>query len=229
LYFFFFLWSCTLSHGKSSNFRQYFSDSSIGSFYCIILLGTLFLSSCYNQPLPLDTPLSKPWSENVTTFAEALNVSLSPSYSGPLPSVIHPVDRCWCDLSAGNFFEPFNVTHWEVSSVYKLKDRLERQQMAGSNSTENSRTGQNDTTVSDDMPQTLPPSTPTDQPRSSYSLLKAANVWSLFKSRHTEQVPSSPETTSISEAESNVQSRSVFDLRPYGIGLLVDFGFSGNP
>ncbi|THU90749.1 hypothetical protein K435DRAFT_830088 [Dendrothele bispora CBS 962.96] len=199
-------------------------------FYCIILLGTLFLSSCYWQPFPLDTPLSKPWSENITTFAEALNATLSPSYSGPIPSVIHLVDRCWCDVSTGSFFEPFNVTHWELSSVYKLKDRLERQQPAGSiNSSDNLLVAQNHTKISGDMPQTMPPSLPTDWPKSSYNILKAANIWSLFKPRQHEDVPSSLETNSAPEDGSNVPSRTEFDLRPYGVGLMVDFGLSGNP
>ncbi|KAJ3576266.1 hypothetical protein NP233_g516 [Leucocoprinus birnbaumii] len=97
-------------------------------FYCIILLTTLFISSCYWQPFPTDTPLSTPWSENISTFADAINATLSPNL--PHPSVIRAADRCWCDLTSGAFFEPFNVSHWEHLSVQRLKDSLEKRQKA---------------------------------------------------------------------------------------------------
>jgi len=99
-------------------------------FYCIILLTTLFISSCYWQPFPLDTPLSTPWSENISTFADALNATLSPKDPLPHPIVIRAADRCWCDLTSGAFFEPFNVSHWEYLSVQRLKDSLEKRQKA---------------------------------------------------------------------------------------------------
>ncbi|KAL0950602.1 hypothetical protein HGRIS_007394 [Hohenbuehelia grisea] len=95
-------------------------------FYCIILLSTLFISSCYWQPFPLDSSLSVPWSENITTFSEALNATISLDYQKPLPSVLRAVDRCWCDFSTNGLFEPYNVSHWERVSVEKLKAELER-------------------------------------------------------------------------------------------------------
>ena len=104
-------------------------------FYCIVLLSTLFISSCYWQPFPLDTQLSVPWADNITTFAEALTSALPSNYTQPLPVVIRPVDRCWCDLSSGGLFKPFNVSHWEHQSVMKLKAELIGQQAALLNST----------------------------------------------------------------------------------------------
>lgn len=109
---------------------------SFHSFYCIVLLATLFVSSCYWQPFPLDTPLSAPWAENITTFAEALNSTLSSNYTGPIPPVIRAVDRCWCDIARGGFFVPFNVSEWERASVLRLKDKLESQQAASLSSQE---------------------------------------------------------------------------------------------
>ncbi|KAF9478725.1 hypothetical protein BDN70DRAFT_835600 [Pholiota conissans] len=97
-------------------------------FYCIVLLTTLFISSCYWQPFPIDSPLTVPWADNITTFAQALNATISPTYSRPLPTVMRVVDRCWCDFSVGSFFEPFNVSHWENISITRLSHDLERQQ-----------------------------------------------------------------------------------------------------
>lgn len=106
-----------------------FAQHKSCSFYCIVLLTALFVSSCYWQPLSLDTPLAVPWSENITTFSEALNATISSSYTKPLPSTLRAVDRCWCDLQGG-LFEPFNVTRWEHASVKRLKDDLEKKQRA---------------------------------------------------------------------------------------------------
>lgn len=97
------------------------------SFYCIVLLTTLFVSSCYWQPFPIDNPLITPWSESITTFAEAINASLPSNYTTPLPTAMRAVDRCWCDFSGG-FFEPFNISHWEFLSVQKVSQELQRQQ-----------------------------------------------------------------------------------------------------
>ncbi|KAI0809214.1 hypothetical protein BC629DRAFT_1483287 [Irpex lacteus] len=95
-------------------------------FYCIILLTALFMASCYWPPVPIDTPLDRPWSDNITTFAEAL-ISRMPNLPlEMIPSTIQIADRCWCDFSEG-FFEPFNTTQWEVNSVEGLKRQLERQ------------------------------------------------------------------------------------------------------
>ncbi|TRM65644.1 hypothetical protein BD626DRAFT_485428 [Schizophyllum amplum] len=93
-------------------------------FYCIILISTIFVSSCYWQPLPIDSPLSTPWSDEITTFAQALRASLGANYTDPLPAYIRPLDRCWCDLSNG-FLQPFNVSRWERDSVLRLSNELE--------------------------------------------------------------------------------------------------------
>jgi hypothetical protein len=98
------------------------------SIYCVVLLSTLFVSSCYWQPFPTDSPLTVPWSENITTFSEALNSTSMPNYSYALPTVIRAVDRCWCDFSMGSFWEPFNVSQWEYLTVQRVRRDLERQQ-----------------------------------------------------------------------------------------------------
>ncbi|KAH7930576.1 hypothetical protein BV22DRAFT_1078788 [Leucogyrophana mollusca] len=97
-------------------------------FYCVILLAALFLSSCYWQPFPLDTPLSVPWAANITTFSDALNATIPPDSDlhQVKPSVIRVVDRCWCDFASG-VFHPFDVRKWEETSVQRLRAEMEKQ------------------------------------------------------------------------------------------------------
>ncbi|KAI5897528.1 uncharacterized protein SCHCODRAFT_02609550 [Schizophyllum commune H4-8] len=94
-------------------------------FYCIILISTIFLSSCYWQPLPIDSPLTVPWSAEITTFRDALRAALGDDYDPALqiPQYIRPLDRCWCDLTDG-MLEPFNVSQWERDSVMALRYEL---------------------------------------------------------------------------------------------------------
>ena len=99
------------------------------SFYCIMLLTAMFMASCYWPPVSLDTPLSRPWSDNITTFGEALISRIPELPSDLIPVSIPIVDRCWCDLSTG-FFEPFNSTRWEWNSIEKLRVDLAQQVLA---------------------------------------------------------------------------------------------------
>ncbi|KAI0932690.1 hypothetical protein AcW1_000261 [Taiwanofungus camphoratus] len=86
----------------------------------------MFMSFCYWPPVPLESALAVPWSENVTTFADAL-LSVLPDLPGELkPADIPIVDRCWCEITTKGLFEPFNVTRWEVNSVLRLKEDLEK-------------------------------------------------------------------------------------------------------
>ncbi|TBU34843.1 hypothetical protein BD311DRAFT_793190 [Dichomitus squalens] len=94
-------------------------------FYCMVLLTAMFMSTCYWPPVPIETPLVQPWSENVTTFADALHLMMPNLPEERMPSTIPVADRCWCDFSNG-FFAPFNATKWDELSVVRLKDSLEK-------------------------------------------------------------------------------------------------------
>ncbi|KZT06243.1 uncharacterized protein LAESUDRAFT_726064 [Laetiporus sulphureus 93-53] len=96
-------------------------------FYCIVLLSAMFVSSCYWPPVPLETALTMPWSENITTYGDALLSLLPDLPEDMMPTDVPMLDRCWCDLSSTKLFEPFNVTQWELNSVEKLKDELEHE------------------------------------------------------------------------------------------------------
>lgn len=212
---------------------------TLSSFYCIVLLTTLFVSSCYWQPFPIDSPLTTPWSDNITTFSEALNSTLMPHHSYALPAVIRAVDRCWCDFSMNSFWEPFNISQWEYLTVQRVRRELERKQkdvdavLAGNIT-------QTPLSVNDSM------SVPLNQtllPQSN-STISTPTFWSWLRNflrgsqraQITETQEPEPsllvETQSITNAPQVMVPnnlpfiRQEYDLRPYDIGLIVDFGWS---
>lgn len=198
-----------------------------------MLLSTLFISSCYWQPFPLDTPLSTPWAENITTFAEALNSTLSVNYTGPIPTVIRAVDRCWCDLSSGTFFVPFNVSNWERASVLRLKQELERQQQRNTiqSDVENTLNG----TLSVSSPSAGNSSTTMLNSSSEYfpfrfPHIKLSSLRNILSKRvhHDPAVPqTAPEDPKCEESAPLASSSSrELDLRPYGIDLILDYDWS---
>ena len=95
----------------------------------MVLLTAMFMSTCYWPPIPIQTPLVRPWTENVTTFADALHLMMPNLPEERVPTTMPVADRCWCDLSNG-FFTSFNTTKWEEQSVVRLKDSLEKQMAA---------------------------------------------------------------------------------------------------
>jgi len=201
-------------------------------FYCIVLLTTLFVSSCYWQPFPIDNPLTTPWSDNITTFSEALNSTLMPNYSYALPTVVRAVDRCWCDFSMGSFWEPFNISQWEYLTVQRVRRELERQQ-------KDADVTQIPLSTNDSMSvplnQTLLPSNSTVSTSTFWSRLRnfprGSQQALTAETRETEpsllveaqSIKSAPQAMSPSNLPF---IRQEYDLRPYGIGLVVDFGWS---
>ncbi|KAK2461724.1 hypothetical protein APHAL10511_006187 [Amanita phalloides] len=164
-------------------------------FYCILLLSSLFLSSCYWQPFPIHSPLAVPWSPAITSFADALNVTLPVNFSYPLPPVIRAVDRCWCDFSSG-FFQPFNVSHWELLTVNRLALELEqplRQNISA--------------------PQNI------SAAPLNWTFLKD---W-MRRSRRVEEKSEPDETETPDAIDMPRDRRWDYDLRQHGFDLIVDF------
>ncbi|KAF7319936.1 hypothetical protein MKEN_00777200 [Mycena kentingensis (nom. inval.)] len=201
------------------------------SFYCIVLLIALFFSSCYWQPFPTSTTLSTPWTENVTTFAEALNRSLPSTYEGPLPPLVRTLDRCWCDIWTGGFFEPYNVTRWEESSILKLATELEAAQKKTEDvpavSETETRTATAPATNAEAESSLVPsiPKTAVSQFPIRTTLARAKEVvHGLWKHVHWPRrepvlvvIPEPPEKLPL--------LRSEYDLRPYGLELILDFSW----
>ncbi|KAJ7640122.1 hypothetical protein B0H17DRAFT_1106030 [Mycena rosella] len=208
-------------------------------FYCIVLLVTLFFSSCYWQPFPVDSPLSAPWADNITTFAEALNATIAPQYAAPIPPVMRTLDRCWCDFWEGGFFDPYNVSQWERSSILKLADELVRArkaELAELKATE--KEGEVlpiATATMETMPRTAAPEA-TAARRKLQVRGVAANVWSLvhpyLRKARTIAESATPlfKMDNVTASEPVVEPlpalRWEYDLRPYGLGLVVDFGWT---
>ncbi|KAJ7102445.1 hypothetical protein B0H15DRAFT_814647 [Mycena belliarum] len=206
-------------------------------FYCIVLLVTLFFSSCYWQPFPIDSPLSTPWAENITTFAEALNATIPSPYEAPLPPVMRTLDRCWCDFWAGGFFEPYNVSQWERSSVLRLADEIERArraEVAEAPQTEEEAASTATAATVEYMPRTAAPAEPSVRRKPSVQAV-AANVWSrvnpyLRSARTMSELVTPLFKTDNVTASEPVKSlpalRWEYDLRSYGLGVVVDFGWT---
>ena len=209
-----FLFSLTL-HAKpwcvlSRSVRPGPLTSAHPSFYCIVLLSPLFVTSCYWQPFPLDTPLAAPWSPNITSFSDALNASLSLNTTRPIPTVIRAVDRCWCDFSNG-FFEPFNVSHWEFVTVHRLKTELERLPPdVNATSIQNATApAHTETSSSQGVPARL---------QLKWTLLKE---W-IRRSQRAEQKSEEAETP-VGKAPPGIWKE--FDLRLYGFDVILDFSW----
>ncbi|KAJ7922986.1 hypothetical protein B0H13DRAFT_1981149 [Mycena leptocephala] len=208
-------------------------------FYCIVVLVTLFFSSCYWQPFPLDGPLSTPWTDNITTFADALNATLPASYDKPLPLVMNTLDRCWCDLWGGGFFDPYNVSQWERSSILKLADELEserRAELAAEQATSDLKDEEEPTpTEVETMPRTAAPDPSPSARRESPIRGVAANMWNLVHpyilsarafAESTTPLFKMDNVTAAEPVKSLPSLRWEYDLRTYGLGVVVDFGWT---
>ncbi|KAF4623290.1 hypothetical protein D9613_002029 [Agrocybe pediades] len=207
-------------------------------FYCIILLTTLYFSSCYWQPFPIDSQLAVPWSENITTFADALNATLGQNYSQPLPSVMRAVDRCWCDFSSGSLFEPFNVSRWEYLSVQQVVADLlgkEEQKNSAVNETESPSLQAN---VTDEAE--LPSAQATTTKRSWWWIGSASSesptetqlpefqvALNIPQNDTSVGVPLNT-THIVATGETSAQPllRKEYDLRQHDLGMIVDFRWS---
>lgn len=147
---------------------------------------------------------------------------------------MHAVDRCWCDFSAGGFFQPFNVSHWEYASVKRLSLELERQT---DNSTLKKVGGSNGAQEADlviNTTQTLPPSPePIQHGQKKFWWLRSPFA---SKQSPTGEVLPTPGTNSHEQESMQPSSlpspeappllRKDYDLRPYGFGVTVDFAWS---
>ncbi|PPQ98879.1 hypothetical protein CVT24_003510, partial [Panaeolus cyanescens] len=176
--------------------------------------------------------------QNITTYSDALRATLPHNYSQPLPTVIRPVDRCWCDFSNG-LFEPFNATQWDVATVYRLKRQLDRQNASSPASllnTDNDATLNTTTTVVDAPPKALLKSL-YNSLSTIYHLVYLTVTETPHSSDASERQESALQDTStntpFSPAEPTASTapflRKKYDLRPYGLGIVIDLSCSELP
>ncbi|KAG1777349.1 hypothetical protein EV702DRAFT_1102688 [Suillus placidus] len=210
-------------------------------FYCIVLLGALFLSSCYWQSFPLETRLSSPWSSTITTFYDALNATLPPNFDlrKHTPPIIRVNDRCWCDFTSG-IFESYDIQKWERESVERLaadvvqqtKDRTEK--LTGveelSNAEEETLSPEETRSLANHTAHVIPTQ------KSTLSALR-----SMFGKTEAQVSPSitdmEPSTTTTTTLASILGPSPTslpppprrpleYDLNPYGFDLILDFHWS---
>ncbi|KAI5117808.1 hypothetical protein M0805_004568 [Coniferiporia weirii] len=238
-------------------------------FYCIVLLTALFTSSCYWQPLPIDTPLLNPIG-NATTFAEAVRANLSTPPS-TFPPVIQLLDRCWCNaFAASGFFEPADTSAWELASVRRMQRSLELAAVKEADDAISSEERmQASDTSADDEPASEEGKDFTMQKESNDSAAGATILAPAAPHKSTrpllfhrlrnfvrpktssESVPSPSATVSkeVQISQSSIPEpayvaseavtmetafpgqpppilRRYYDLRPYGLDVTVDFGWS---
>lgn len=212
------------------------------SFYCIILLAALFLSSCYWQSFPLDAHLSVPWADNITTFSEALTATI-PHYLNTLestPPIVRVADRCWCDFASG-LFEPYDVQKWERDSIQKAVAHIERQwKQSFEPSSDTSANATATAELSHPEPQRT--STTLNVSRTRNETISSI-LRSLFIGRSKKSEPSSasapltdtttpPETpTEPPIVEPSIPAQPLLapgqvDMRPFGFELIFDFRWS---
>lgn len=78
----------------------------------MVLLVALLCSTCYWQPVPIDSALSFPHG-NATTFRDLMraNLSLTVDQDLPLPPFVQLLDRCLCDVVG------WDIGAWEKMSA----------------------------------------------------------------------------------------------------------------
>ena len=208
------------------------------SFYCIILLTALFLSSCYWQPVPLDSSLSSSWATNAT-FATVLTAALSSSVTVPLPAVIRLADRCWCDVSSSRLFEPFDIARWERASIEQLKEELERDAASAEKlssgagkldlSNEGDRNPSATNVTGPIVESQLSISEPSSHPPVSSTSPQPSSVNTPAEKSSTHQIPAEPPLSNGPPVVPNVDLplfRRKYDLRSYGFSMILDFGWT---
>lgn len=200
-----------------------------------MLLTAMFMASCYWPPVSLDTPLSKPWSDNITTFGEALLSRIPDLPADLVPASIPIVDRCWCELSMG-FFEPFNSTRWEWNSVERTKEMMVRRMAARSTNDTLPAAAERKESVEAKSNAT-----------SGFSMLSnAVSTFSAVQrklglskgldlaanSTATPALHTPPPIILLSQAENDTSHGSLwgeYDLRPYGFDMIVDLSWPRSP
>ena len=157
-------------------------------------------------------------------------------------TVMNLMDRCWCDFSSGSFFDPFNVTRWELASVKRFTKELvlererakekEREREAKGNGVE--LEPESDSASSGFAAPTPPPaprpsataSSEKDNKKSPFEVLRSA-FW------RAPSIVSISNPPSLSDAPLQEERRPVapgeFDLEPYGFDLVLDFRWTRQP
>lgn len=222
--------------------------TSTSSFYCMVLLSTMYVSLCYWPPVPTDTPLAQPWAENITTFADAIRHRMPTLPPEKVPAMIAVEEHCWCDVSSGAF-SPVNLTKWEEASVNRLVENLEFV-IAAEKEADRKRQCEvvdgelktNGTSCDDE----LQSSAPRKRRRPRFPILDLLELLGLAPAKHPfplkaandSSIPEERETTAdvVTPPDAHLEKPSVrlpwlrreYDLRRFGFAMVLDFGWSSS-
>lgn len=88
--------------------------------HCIIVLATLFMTSCYWSAVPANTISSAVFDRLNITLTDSADPLWSPSNGVRELNLHQPIQllsRCWCDFTRTPFFDNLDVQAWERDSV----------------------------------------------------------------------------------------------------------------
>ncbi|KAI8983388.1 hypothetical protein BD414DRAFT_418663, partial [Trametes punicea] len=217
-------------------------------FYCMALLSTMYISLCYWPPVPIDTPLVRPWSANVTTFADALRYKMPGLPPEKMPDMMPLEEHCWCDLSSG-VFSPINMTKWEEASVNRVVENLERDLAAEKEAARRQQCEETDAarnsngTSCADEPLSV---APRKRRRRRFPILNLLNLLGLAPSSANTPTNASDATATPTAQKANTSDsfpsrnspqqtsiglpwiRREYDLRRFGFAMVLDFGWPGS-
>jgi hypothetical protein len=143
------------------------------------------------------------------------------------------VDRCWCDFSAASLFEPFNVSHWEYLSVQRLLHEIDRPKLLDDSLPQDNT----DTKFhSKDLNSTIVGASTTTSKSRFWSRLTPFYS-KAFRSGDPSPLEEKPANIQVSVNATKPMAidspttapliRQEYDMRPYGLGIIIDFRWSG--
>ena len=158
--------------------------------------------------------------------------------------VVQFVDRCWCDVTNKVFFQPFNVTQWEVDSLkFYVEDAIRQQK----------KDVEKKTKLITDPTVSQPTNSTQQQPGPALLISDVASLYNVVLSRwklmfassneshspatlSTTPLPSQtispvsePATTPIPPARDQEPLpwyQREYSLRPYGFDVVFEFGWN---
>lgn len=199
----------------------------------------------------LMTSQSQSHSQSLSSPSSPLSSSV-PVPTAPIDGSVRLIDRCWCDFSFGlgtgavNLFAPFDVERWEAKSMDRERSRrlrndreLEKRNLLATTSSASAKDGEGEgenTTVLDAL---VKGANKTESVHIPGSVLNTAwgRVRSFVRTVPSSLLPSTPSPPPPAEPEPPAKevpppapSEVVLppwsvDLRPYGMGLVLDFGW----
>ena len=157
--------------------------------------------------------------------------------------VVQFVDRCWCDVTNKVFFQPFNVTQWEVDSLKLYVEGAARRQKKKTEGKTKLITGPTDSLPTNITEQPPEPALLMSDVANMYNLVLSR--WKLMFTPSNESHPSVTPPTTLSPSQTTppvpeptitrVPARDQkslpwwqreYSLHPYGFDVIFEFGWN---